>query len=438
MISKLLFKQIDNSALVVFRIFFGALIFLESVGAIFTGWLRRTLVEPEFTFTFIGFEWLQPIPGIGMYVYFAIMGLAGFMVMLGFKYRYSIVVFTLMWTATYLMQKSSYNNHYYLLILISLMMCFMPAQRYASIDVRQNPRLKAIYMPNWCRLIIIFQLAIVYSYAAVAKLYPDWLNGTVINQLMSAKANYKLIGNFLQIEFLQQSITYLGVAFDLLIIPLLLIKRTRKWAFIAAIAFHIFNSIVFQIGIFPYLSLAFALFFFEPKTLRDLFLKKKELYQGKELRVPKYKNSFIILLGVYFAFQLILPLRHWMIKDDVLWTEEGHRMSWRMMLRTKSGYLNFKVVNKKTSEFQKIKLDDYLTKKQQRSVTTKPDMIWQFAQYLKKQYALKGEDVAVYAEGKIQVNARGYKTLVNPEIDLANEEWKHFEHHSWLMPSDLY
>jgi uncharacterized membrane protein YphA (DoxX/SURF4 family) len=438
MISKLLFKQIDNSALVVFRIFFGALIFLESVGAIFTGWLRRTLVEPEFTFTFIGFEWLQPIPGIGMYVYFAIMGLAGFMVMLGFKYRYSIVVFTLMWTATYLMQKSSYNNHYYLLILISLMMCFMPAQRYASIDVRQNPRLKAIYMPNWCRLIIIFQLAIVYSYAAVAKLYPDWLNGTVINQLMSAKANYKLIGNFLQIEFLQQSITYLGVAFDLLIIPLLLIKRTRKWAFIAAIAFHIFNSIVFQIGIFPYLSLAFALFFFEPKTLRDLFLKKKELYQGKELRVPKYKNSFIILLGVYFAFQLILPLRHWMIKDDVLWTEEGHRMSWRMMLRTKSGYLNFKVVNKKTSEFQKIKLDDYLTKKQQRSVTTKPDMIWQFAQYLKKQYALKGEDIAVYAEGKIQVNARGYKTLVNPEIDLANEEWKHFEHHSWLMPSDLY
>jgi hypothetical protein len=269
-------------------------------------------------------------------------------------------------------------------------------------------------------------------------LYPDWLNGTVINQLMSAKANYKLIGNFLQIEFLQQSITYLGVAFDLLIIPLLLIKRTRKWAFIAAIAFHIFNSIVFQIGIFPYLSLAFALFFFEPKTLRDLFLKKKELYQGKELRVPKYKNSFIILLGVYFAFQLILPLRHWMIKDDVLWTEEGHRMSWRMMLRTKSGYLNFKVVNKKTSEFQKIKLDDYLTKKQQRSVTTKPDMIWQFAQYLKKQYALKGEDIAVYAEGKIQVNARGYKTLVNPEIDLANEEWKHFEHHSWLMPSDLY
>lgn len=97
--NKFLFKQIDNSPLIIFRIIFGLLIFLESVGAIFTGWIKRTLIDPEFTFTVIGFEWLQPLPGNGMYFYYLVMGTFGFFVMIGYKYRLSIISFTLMWTA---------------------------------------------------------------------------------------------------------------------------------------------------------------------------------------------------------------------------------------------------------------------------------------------------------------------------------------------------
>ena len=52
------FEEVDNAPLVLFRMFFGFLLFAESFGAILTGWVRRTLVEPEFTFTIIGFEWL--------------------------------------------------------------------------------------------------------------------------------------------------------------------------------------------------------------------------------------------------------------------------------------------------------------------------------------------------------------------------------------------
>ena len=95
--NKLLFKHIDNSALVVFRMFFGALIFLESFGAIATGWITRTLVEPKFTFSFIGFEWLQPLPGPWMYIYYAVMGVCGIFIMIGYKYRLSMLSFTLLW-----------------------------------------------------------------------------------------------------------------------------------------------------------------------------------------------------------------------------------------------------------------------------------------------------------------------------------------------------
>ena len=82
MLNRSLFKHIDNSALIIFRVFFGLLITLESFGAIATGWVRQTLIEPEFTFSFIGLEWLQPLPGMWMYVYFCIMGIFGIGVML--------------------------------------------------------------------------------------------------------------------------------------------------------------------------------------------------------------------------------------------------------------------------------------------------------------------------------------------------------------------
>ena len=124
---KFLFKHIDNSGLIVFRIIFGLLCFLESVGAVFTGWVKRTLIDPEFTFTFIGFEWLQPLPGNWMYAYYILMGIFGLLIMVGYKYRFSMLMFALMWTATYLMQKSSYNNHYYLLSILSFLMVLMPA-----------------------------------------------------------------------------------------------------------------------------------------------------------------------------------------------------------------------------------------------------------------------------------------------------------------------
>ena len=187
MLDRFLFRRIDNSSLIVFRVIFGLLIFLEAIGAIFTGWVKRTLVEPQFTFNFIGFDWLQPLPGNWMYAFYAVMGIFGLLIMVGYKYRFSALMFALMWSATYFMQKSAYNNHYYLLFLLSFIMVAMPANKYASIDVKLNPKLKQISMPNWCKLVFFVQLFIVYTYASVAKLYPDWLNATAVEILLKSK-----------------------------------------------------------------------------------------------------------------------------------------------------------------------------------------------------------------------------------------------------------
>ncbi len=437
MLNRWLFKQVDNSALVVFRALFGLLIAIEAFGAIFTGWIRRTLIEPEFTFNFIGFEFLQPLPGDWMIWYYAVMGIFGVFVMLGFKYRMSMIAYTIMWSGVYLMQKSSYNNHYYLLMLICFIMCFLPAHRWFSVDAKIKPEISKISMPRWVWVVIVLQLWIVYTYASVAKFYPDWLDGSFPALLMASKSDYWLVGDFLQQGWIRYAIAYFGLIFDLLIIPFLLWKRTRVPVFIAAIFFHLFNSFIFHIGIFPYMSLAFCILFFPAEKINKVFLRgRKEFYDKAEIIIPSWRNALVVSMAVWFAIQLSLPLRHWFFTDDVLWTEEGHRLSWRMMLRGKSGRVAFKVVEKGTSDTIFVDKADYLSPKQRRAIVSKPDMIWQFAQRLEEEYAEQGKDIEVYVEGKISVNGGPYKQLIDPNVDLAKEEWQHFRHHDWILPSD--
>lgn len=433
MLNRFLFTQLDNSALIVFRMIFGLLCFLESVGAIFTGWVRQALIEPDFTFTFIGFEWLQPLPGFGMYVYYLIMGVFGFMIMTGYRYKIAAFGFTLMWIAVYLMQKSFYNNHYYFLILLSGIMFFLPANTAYSFDSKRNASIRTNKMSAWCKWLIVLQVWIVYTYASVAKMYPDWLDATVVAEFMSRRADYPLIGGFLQQKWVHFAIIYFGIFYDLLVVPLLLNKRTRQFAFLISLFFHLFNSVVFQVGIFPYLSLAFSLFFFEPDTIRNLFLRSKPLYTDSEIIVPHRANFIKTVFVSYLLVQLLLPLRHWLIPGDVLWTEEGHRMSWRMMLRTKKGQISFKVVDKASGEVNYINPYQRVTLKQLASLSYKPDFIWQYAQRLKQEYAEKNLNVAVFANVKVSVNNRSYKTLIDPNTDLAAEKWQPFAHHSWIL-----
>ncbi|KAB8154404.1 hypothetical protein EZY14_008250 [Kordia sp. TARA_039_SRF] len=484
MLTKFLYKQVDNTSLIVFRVFFGLLIGLEGFGAIATGWVKRTFIEPEFTFPFIGFEGiLTPIQqtlrkplldfnlfGIewlnmadytyGFYFYFAIMGICGFMVMIGYKYRWSIGLFTIMWTSVYLMQKTSYNNHYYLLVLLCVFMWIVPAHHYLSVDAKKNPALKKIHMPNWVLVIFILQLFIVYTYASIAKMYPDWWTGEVTTNLMAGRRNLPIVGEFLQQKWIHVMLTYVGIGFDLLVVPGLLWKRTRVFFFICSIIFHLFNSFVLHIGIFPYMSLALCLFFFEPETIRNIFLREKkffkkcayfiknghtyknshivlrqkEIYKGDEVIVSPHKNWVVPIFVLYFISQILLPLRHWTFEDDVLWTEEGHRLSWRMMLRSKSGNISFKVVNKENNDITYVSPSKYTSAKQAARIAVKPDMMWQFVQFLKKEYAKKGVDVAIYANGMVRVNNHPRQRLFNPEVDIAAEEWSHFSHHDWLLP----
>ena len=429
---KILFKAIDNSPLIVFRILFGFLIACESFGAILTGWVKRVLTDPQFTFSFIGFEWLQPLPGFGMYFYFVLMGFFGLAIMLGYRYRIAITSYTILWAGVYFMQKSSYNNHYYLLLLISFLLIFLPANRYASLDVKQNRVSEEKTMPYWISLLFIIQVGIVYVFASLAKFYPDWLDGTFTKNLLSGTTSRPFFLELFSQKWFYLFIAYAGILFDLLIVPFLLFKKTRTLALIASVIFHIFNSITLQIGIFPFFALTFALFFYEPETIRRLFLRKKPKLEDENLSQNLYGKRIVYFLMIpYLIIQIALPLRHHFIEGDVLWTEEGHRLSWRMMLRERNGYITIQIKDLKTGSVSIYNYRKNLTNKQAQNLATKPDFIWQYCQLIKEEY--KGKPIAIYIDCKNSINKKEYKSLIDPNYDMAKAEWNYFAHNEWIL-----
>src|SRR5699024_6231328 len=111
------------------------------------------------------------------------------------------------------------------------------------------------------------------------------------------------------------------------------------------------------------------------------------------------------------------------------------RMSWRMMLRSKGGVIEFKVLNHDTNKLHSVDLNEYLSAKQRRIIASKPDIIWQFAQRLKREYKAKGQDISVFVtDSRISINGGPWENFVKPNVDIAAQPWNYFGHEPWLVP----
>ncbi len=432
--SNFLFKPADIAPLAAFRILMGLLMACEGFGAIITGWVRTNYVDPDFSFNFIGFDFLQILVGPQAYVVYAALGCLGLAIAFGWQYRAAIIGYTILWAGVYFGQKTSYNNHYYLLLLMCFLFCLVPANRYASMDLRSGRAEKSQLTPYWTIWIFKFLLLIVYFYAALAKLYPDWLEGKPVGIFLSHKADYPILGSMVGEHWLIMLISYGGIAFDFLIVPALWYKPTRRVAFAISIGFHLFNSIVFQIGIFPYMMLITTVLFFEPVYIRKLFFRNSTDPSESNMSSSMARRSILWVLVPFFALMVILPLRPYFYPGSSHFTEEGHRLSWHMMLRSKQGTVYYRVVLPQKNKEIFVFPERELPQKMSRSMAGRPDMIWQYAQRLKARYDAEGEaDTEIYAVSRASLNGRKMVPLIDPAVDLAMAEWSHLSHNEWVL-----
>ncbi len=433
---------IEAAPLAVFRILFGALMLGSILRFWAYGWIDKLYIEPQWHFTYFGFEWVKPL-GIYTYGLFVICGLSAFLVMLGWRYRFSILLFFLSFTYIELMDKTTYLNHYYFISVLSLLMIFLPAGDYFSWDaLRRKKSDLGGWVPRWSILSIQILLVIVYFYAGLAKLNSDWLlQAMPLKIWLPSKFDIPFLGAFMGQEWVHYAFSWGGALYDLSIPFLLWWKPSRKWAFVLVVVFHVLTRVLFPIGMFPYIMIFSALIFFEASFHTKILNKINQFLQLPKAFVslnhpavkPK-RDGKLYLVGLLLLVQLLLPWRYLLYPGELFWTEEGYRFSWRVMLMEKSGYAQFKIVNGQTGKRFYVDNSDFLTPFQEKQMSFQPDFILEYAHMLRDHFAAQGhQNIEIYVESSVALNGRLSQPLIDPRVDLAKEV-ESFRHKTWILP----
>ncbi len=415
-----LFKETSAAPLIIFRIAFGVMMFLSLVRFALKGWIDALYVQPKFYFTYYGFEWIKPLNETGMYIVFGVMMVAALSIAAGFLYRFSCVTFFLLFTYVELIDKTNYLNHYYFISLVSFLLCLSPAGKKV--------------VPRWAILTLQLQMAIVYFFAGVAKVNADWLlDAMPLKVWLPTKTNVPFIGFLFDETSVAHLFSWCGMLFDISIAFFLFNRKTVWYAYAVVVVFHILTAILFPgIGVFPFVMIICASIFlpvsFHEKLLKSVVSSQKSDWNtnGKLLI---HNSPFLILsiLTIFFTIQIAMPLRSHLYNGNLFYTEQGYRFSWRVMLMEKAGLVFFLIKNA-DGKLIEVNNRNFLTAQQEKQMSTQPDMILQFAQFLKTQYNTN----EVYAEAYVSVNGKGSRLLIDPKMNLCEVE-ESFENKNWVL-----
>lgn len=437
------YSPVSIAPLVTFRIVFGLLMFFSLLRFWWRGWITTVYVLPKFHFTYMGFEWVQPLGSTGMHLLFFVIILSALFIALGFCYRVSALIFFIGFTYVELIDVATYLNHYYFISLVAFIMIWLPANRRYSLDVAFNFVKKREMLPLWCIGIIRFQMAVVYIFAGLAKLNADWMmDAQPMRIWLPARSYLPIVGPYMYETWVAYLFSWFGAAYDLFIVFFLLNKKTRPVAYCFVLIFHLATALFFPgIGMFPYVMIACSLVFFpgsfHEKLLRFFSFDKQRFNATPivgQVYVFKYAKAVSVAVAVYMLFQIIIPLRFLFYPGHLFWNEEGYRFSWRVMLMEKTGTAYFTVRDRATQHKQEVNNAEFLTLLQDKMMSTQPDLILKYAHFLAAEYKKRGvPNPEVYGEVYVALNGQHSRLFIDSSVNLAAEplRWKHYD---WVLP----
>ncbi|MFQ5415774.1 MAG: HTTM domain-containing protein [Myxococcota bacterium] len=418
-------QPVPIAPLVFFRVGFGALMAWEVLRYFSNGWIKRFWIDPGFHFKYFGFGWLEPWPGDGMYWHFGALGVLAVSIAIGFAYRAAAALFFLGFTYPFLLDQTTYLNHFYLICLLAGIAVFVSPHRAHSVAAARAPEWSRDTVPAWQLWLLRAQIGLVYGFAGIAKLNQDWLHGRPLGLWFAhGNAGAAQFGSWLDNGSAALAFSTGGLLFDLLIVPALLWPRTRWAAFAVAVAFHLTNAWLFSIGVFPWLMITMTALFLPA----ECFARAAARLRGSARVVAAagssearpLRRTVLAALALYLGLQIAIPLRHWLYPGDVAWTEEGHRFAWRMKLRDKTGSARFYATDRDGTLLAMIDPGDHLNRIQVRTMAVRPDLILQFAHYLAADLERLGfAEFEIRARARVRLNDRPARELIDPSWNLA-------------------
>ena len=440
-------EHVHIAPLSLFRILFGGMMFASILRFSLKGWINELYVKTVFFFKYYGFEWVKVPNETGLYILFALVAISALFIMFGLFYRFSALVFFLTFTYAELLDKTNYLNHYYFVSIIAFLMLFLPAGKYFSLDVYFRPSKKLTHIPRWFIGVIQLQLALVYFFSGLAKLNADWLLGAQPLQIwLQAHSDMPIIGFLMDKVWIAYLFSWFGAFYDLTIVFFLLNQRTRLIAYFFVIVFHVLTAILFPIGMFPYIMIICTLIFFSASFHLGVIEKIKKFFSflqsGNEEQVKHYvykpfvKKFILVFMVFHFTFQLVLPFRYLLYQGKLFWTEQGYRFSWRVMLMEKNAIAYFYVTDRDTGGSGEVMMNNYLSPNQEKMMASQPDMILQYAHFLKQKYqALGMKNPKITVESYVTLNGKGSRLFINKNVDLTLLS-DSFENKWWILSPD--
>lgn len=404
-------RPVSAASSAVFRIGFGLVGLVLIVRFFAYGWIDTLLVDPPFHFTYPGFDWVDSLSAPWMYLVFILLGLATAAVALGYRHRLASGVFAVGLAYVELIDRTNYLNHYYWMVLTATLLVFLPVNRVWSLDARLGRVRELGWVPAWVVWLLRFQVGMVYFFAGVAKLNPDWLfRAEPLATWLPARSDMFLVGPLLALPATAFILSWVGAFFDLTVVGWLLFPRTRLIAFVALVSFHTTTWLLFpSIGVFPLIMSLSALVFFPPDWPFALF----GAGTGRVGVTSSLRPVWVGLAGLYVVAMVVIPLRHFAIPGDVRWTGEGYQGSWQVMLTDKTGAVEFVVTEDGHTWI--VPPPGYLTDRQLAVMATDPALIQQTARLVGA-----GHHGTVGARAIVAVNGRGGVVLTDPSVDLMH------------------
>ncbi len=278
-----LFQPVDALPLGTFRFLFGFLLCIE-----FLVLSRETFpyyyIKPLFHFTYPLFDLLglKPLPQPFLWKIFNLLQISTVGIMLGLFTRISFIVFTSAFGYFFFMESAPYTNHYYLIFLLSFLMCFGHSGSIFSFDSLINKNTRRAQVDYWELFLLRFQICVVFFFGGLAKLNADWLVRADPLYLNLVK-HFSFLGFPLQEKWMAVVLSWGGMLSDFGLGILLFINRWHKLSFICLCLFNGLNIFLFGLGIktFPYLMVSTYILFLPTPIVRESISR---FFNGKFLK----------------------------------------------------------------------------------------------------------------------------------------------------------